>query len=55
MKPKIKKRKVVKKISRKKEEEDEEELKPLEEKVFHRQKARLDLSKISGIGTELKL
>ena len=41
MKPKIKKRKVVKKISRKK--EDEEELKPLEEKVVHRQKARLSV------------
>ena len=40
-KSRAKKKRVVKKISR--DEEDEDEIKPLEEKVIHRQKARLSM------------
>ena len=40
-KSRAKKKRVVKKISR--DEEDEDEMKPLEEKVIHRQKARLSV------------
>ena len=46
LKPRIKKKKVVKKISR--EEEEEEELKLTEEKIVHRQKARLAVRDDAG-------
>ena len=41
-KARVKKKRVVKKISRD-EEDEEDEMKPLEEKVVHRQKARLSV------------